>query len=164
MHLLVDSNGLAHWDGRPMRCALGRAGISAMKREGDGATPSGSFALRFVLYRPDREAPPMTALPRRAIVRDDGWCDAPADPSYNRLIRLPYPTSAEALWRDDGLYDLVVPLGYNDIEVVPGKGSAIFLHLAAPDFAPTAGCVALSRADLLTVLGEADASSRVVIT
>lgn len=164
MDLLVNASGLASWGGKQMRCAIGRNGITAAKREGDGATPAGSFAMRFLLYRPDREAAPHTALPSRPIIRDDGWCDAPTDPAYNRMISLPYHASAEALWRDDGLYDLIVPLGYNDWPVIPGKGSAIFLHLAAPDFAPTAGCVALAHEDLLAVLATADAASRVVIT
>ncbi len=164
MDLEVNGNGTARWNGRPLRCATGRAGISASKREGDGATPAGNFAMRFLLYRPDRGAAPRTGLPVRPIATDDGWCDAPADPAYNRLIQLPYPAGAEALWRADALYDLVVPLGYNDLPVVPGLGSAIFLHLATPDFAPTAGCVALARPDLITVLAEADGAARVVIS
>ncbi len=164
MDLLVNSQGLARWNGREMRCAIGRAGISAAKREGDGATPEGAFPMRFVLYRPDREVSPGTGLPCRALRRDDGWCDAPTDGAYNRLIILPYPASAEALWRDDSVYDLIVPLGFNDVPVVPGEGSAIFLHLASADFAPTAGCVALAREDLLAVLGEADGGSRVVVS
>jgi L,D-peptidoglycan transpeptidase YkuD (ErfK/YbiS/YcfS/YnhG family) len=164
MDLVVNAAGFAHWDGRQMRCAVGRGGISTAKREGDGATPAGRFAMRFVLFRPDRETAPHTRLPSRALARDDGWCDASGDRAYNRMIRLPYPASAEALWRDDGRYDLIVPLGYNDVSVVPGAGSAIFLHLAAPDFAPTAGCVALSHADLLAVLAAADASSHVIVS
>ena len=164
MDLVVNAQGFAVWAGQQMRCALGRGGISHAKREGDGATPAGSFALRFVLYRPDREAPPRTRLPSRALDRADGWCDAPSDRAYNRMVHLPYPASAEGLWRDDGRYDLVVPLGYNDVAVVPGKGSAIFLHLAASNYAPTAGCVALARADLLTVLAAADAGSQVIIS
>ena len=78
-------------------------------------------------------------------------------------MTLPYGASAERLWRKDGIYDLIVPLGYNDDPVVPGAGSAIFLHVARPDFAPTAGCVALAFADLLIVLAAADRSSRVVV-
>ncbi len=163
MDLVVNAAGFADWNGRRMRCALGRGGISATKREGDGATPAGYFAMRFLLYRPDREATPQTRLASRALARADGWCDAPADRAYNRMIRLPHPASAEALWRDDAQYDLIVPLGYNDIAVIPGAGSAIFLHLAAPDFAPTAGCVALARADLLAVLATADAGSQVIV-
>lgn len=146
-----------------MRCALGRSGIRAQKREGDGATPVGAFVMRRLLYRPDREKRPATALPSAAISRGDGWCDAPNDRAYNRPVHLPYPASAEDLWRDDHLYDLLVVLGYNDNPVVPGQGSAIFLHLAAPDFAPTAGCVALGRDDLLTVIATADPASRVII-
>jgi L,D-peptidoglycan transpeptidase YkuD (ErfK/YbiS/YcfS/YnhG family) len=162
--LLVNSGAVAHWGARAMRCALGRSGISTGKREGDGATPAGAFALREVLYRPDRESPPRTALSCHALAPEDGWCDAPDDPAYNRLIRLPYAASAERMWRDDRLYDLVVVLGYNDDPVVPGRGSAIFLHLATKDFTPTAGCVALGRDDLLFVIANANAHSRVVVS
>ena len=163
MDLLVDRSGFAAWGSWRMRCGLGRSGISAQKREGDGATPVGVFAMRRLLFRPDRESRPATALPSAAILPADGWCDAPDDRAYNRPVHLPYPASAEQLWRDDHLYDLLVVLGYNDDPVVPGQGSAIFLHLAAPDFAPTAGCVALARDDFLTVIAAADPASRVII-
>jgi L,D-peptidoglycan transpeptidase YkuD (ErfK/YbiS/YcfS/YnhG family) len=163
MDLVVNAAGLARWDGRDLRCAIGRSGINAAKREGDGATPAGRFAMRFVLYRPDREPPPTTGLPCRPLARDDGWCDAPADSAYNRMIRLPYRASAETLWRSDGRYDLLVPLGYNDVNVVPSDGSAIFLHLAEPGYAPTAGCIALARDDLLAVLAGANASAQVIV-
>ena len=117
----------------------------------------------MVYWRPDHLAEPRTALPRTALAPEDGWCDAPGDPAYNRLVRLPYPVSAERLWREDGVYDLIVPLGYNDDPVVPGKGSAIFLHAARPDYVPTEGCVALALGDLLDFLAAAGASPRVVI-
>ena len=163
MDLLVDRSGFAAWSAWRLRCAIGRGGFSAHKHEGDGATPVGAFAMRRLLYRPDREARPQTALPSSAISPSDGWCDAPDDPAYNRPVHLPYPASAENLWRDDHLYDLLVVLGYNDDPVVPGRGSAIFLHLASPDFAPTAGCVALGHEDLLAVIAAADPVSRVII-
>ena len=163
MDLVVNQSGQAVWGDRPMRCAIGRAGASANKTEGDGATPLGRFAMRCLFYRADRLARPKTALHSRPIAQEEGWCDAPGDPQYNRLVHLPYPASAENLWREDGVYDLIVPLGYNDAPIVPGKGSAIFLHLATPDFTPTAGCVALAREDLLAVLETADASSCVVV-
>lgn len=163
MDLLVSAEGAARWGERQMRCALGRSGIVTAKREGDGATPAGAFALRRVFYRPDREPPPQTALPLRALTPHDGWCDAPADRRYNRLVTLPYPARAETLWREDRLYDLIAVLGYNDAPVIPGRGSAIFLHLARPGYAPTEGCVALDRADWLAVLATADAASCVVI-
>ena len=164
MDLIVGQDGVARWNGHIMRCALGSGGVRTEKREGDGATPRGGFAMRRLLYRPDRQAMPRTRLPAQAIDPADGWCDAPADIAYNQMIRLPYPASAEALWRADAVYDLIVPLGYNDNPVVPGRGSAIFLHLAAPDFTPTAGCVALGRNDLLIVLAEANTGSRVIVS
>jgi len=163
MDLVVNPDGQARWNGRNMRCALGRTGVKAEKREGDGATPAGRFGMRCLFYRADRGAPPATALPLRAIAPDDGWCDAPTDAAYNRLIHLPYDASAETLWREDGLYDLIVPLGYNDAPIIAGKGSAIFLHLAAADYAPTAGCIALARADFLAVLAGADTASHVLV-
>jgi len=147
-----------------MRAALGHGGVTREKREGDHKTPAGHFPMRQVLYRPDRLAAPRTSLPCRALSPADGWCDDPADPYYNRLVALPYRASHETLWRADGLYDVVVPLGYNDDPVTAGAGSAIFLHVARPDWRGTEGCVALALADLLMVLAEADASSLVMVT
>jgi L,D-peptidoglycan transpeptidase YkuD (ErfK/YbiS/YcfS/YnhG family) len=146
-----------------VRCALGRGGIRRDKREGDGVTPIGSWPMRRLLYRPDRVARPETRLPISAIAEHDGWCDAPDDLNYNEPVLLPYAASAELLWRMDHVYDLIVPLGYNDAPVVAGAGSAIFLHVARPDYRPTEGCVALAVADLLMVLAAADTASRVVI-
>jgi L,D-peptidoglycan transpeptidase YkuD (ErfK/YbiS/YcfS/YnhG family) len=134
------------------RCALGATGVTRSKREGDKATPAGRFPLRRVLYRADRVAPPAIALPADPIGPQDGWCDAPADPQYNRPVSLPYPASHERLWREDHVYDIVVILGYNDAPPVAGKGSAIFMHVARPGYAPTEGCVALALPDLETVL------------
>lgn len=140
---------------RTGRCAIGRSGVSDTKKEGDGTTPAGRYPYRRVLYRRDRIPAPECALPLSPISPDDGWCDAPPDPAYNRPVMLPYPGSAEHLWRDDFLYDLIVVLGYNDAPVIPGRGSAIFLHLAAPDYRATEGCVALALDDLLAVLADA---------
>lgn len=148
----VGPGGVLRLAGRSWRCALGRGGIRADKREGDGATPAGVLALRRLLYRADRLARPPAHLPAEPLAPADGWCDDPSHPDYNRAIRLPHPGRAEALWRDDPLYDVVGVLGWNDAPVVPGRGSAIFLHLARPDLAPTEGCIALARADLLAAL------------
>jgi L,D-peptidoglycan transpeptidase YkuD (ErfK/YbiS/YcfS/YnhG family) len=140
------------WGAGPRRCAIGPAGISRKVSEGDGATPLGVFALREIFYRADRIAPPRAILPLRGLAKDDGWCDAPADENYNRLVKLPYPASAENLWRDDDVYNIIVVIGFNDDPVVADRGSAIFLHLARPDYPPTAGCVALSESDLRAAL------------
>ena len=146
------TRGILKLAGSDFPCALGRGGCRARKREGDGATPIGQWQAREVLYRPDRMRRPRTTLPVRAIRGHDGWCDAARDRNYNRPVRLPYPASAEALWRRDGLYDVVVVLGYNDHPRSWGRGSAIFLHVARPGYAPTEGCIALSRAHLLRLI------------
>jgi len=125
---------------------------AAAKREGDGASPIGAWPVRRVLYRPDKGPPPETGLPVIGLKPEDGWSDDPAEPSYNRLVPLPCRGSHEWLWRDDGLYDLIVELGFNDDPVVPGMGSAIFLHVARAEYAPTEGCIALAEADLRAVL------------
>lgn len=151
------ADGFLDIGGRRVRCALGPAGVvpAAAKREGDGASPAGVWPIREVIYRPDRGPPPATEFRVRAMTEDDGWCDDPADPQYNRHVKLPYPASAEALWREDGVYDIVVILGHNDDPPVPGLGSAIFLHICRPGFPPTEGCVAIERADLEDLLDRA---------
>lgn len=148
-----------------MRCAIGKRGAlpAEQKREGDGATPIGRWKLRRLYYRADRLPPPETALESQALRPQDGWCDAPTDKNYNRFVQHPYPTSAERLWREDNVYDLIVPLGYNDDPVAPGKGSAIFLHVARPDYAPTDGCVALARQDMLFLLRTAQPDTYMVV-
>ena len=154
MNLIIHPDLRAEWNNRILRCAVGRSGISANKREGDGATPVGNFLARGVFYRADRITKPPTKLPCRPLAEADGWCDDPTDPRYNRAITLPYAASHERLVRHDGLYDLVIVLGYNDDPVIAGLGSAIFLHVAAPNFAPTEGCVALALVDLQAVAAD----------
>lgn len=142
------------WDGTTVRCALGRSGVrpAADKREGDGATPLGLWPMRRVLWRADRGPAPETGLMVAPIAPDDGWCDAADDPAYNLPVTHPYPASAERLWRDDRLYDILVVLGHNDDPVVAGAGSAIFLHVCRLDLGPTQGCVALHPGDLRALL------------
>ena len=163
MDLTVSADGWLEADGRRLRSAIGRGGIVVDKREGDGGTPVGRFPLRRLLFRADRVGTPASGLPAQAIRPDDGWCDAPDDTRYNRPVRLPYPASAERLWRADALYDALVVVGHNDVPVVPGAGSAIFLHVAHPDFAPTAGCVALTLDDLLALLARLRPDGRLVV-
>ncbi len=148
----VSADGRMSWPGGSIRCALGRSGVRRDKREGDGATPVGTFPLRELWFRPDRLPRPETLLDIREIEPTRAWCDDPRDGGYNRAVWAPYPASHERLWREDHLYDLIVPLGYNDAPAIRGLGSAIFLHVAAPDYRPTEGCVAIARDDLLTLL------------
>jgi L,D-peptidoglycan transpeptidase YkuD (ErfK/YbiS/YcfS/YnhG family) len=136
------------------RIALGRSGIHALKREGDGATPLGRFPIRLVLYRSDRAPRPRVPLPVRAVRIDDGWCEDPADRNYNRLVTRSPRSAADRLTRDDHLYDIILVLGHNDRPRVKGKGSAIFMHLAREGLKPTAGCIAFSRRDVRVLLAE----------
>jgi len=151
LRLSVTGNTLT-FNGKTYRCAVGKNGFSAHKKEGDGCTPVGVFPLRECWYRADKMAMPETDLPLKIIYENDGWCDDPKAPDYNLPVKLPYDFSHENLWREDDVYNLIVPLGYNDNPVVAGKGSAIFMHLAKPDYSGTEGCVALKEPDLLEVL------------
>ncbi|MEK6747148.1 MAG: L,D-transpeptidase family protein [Pseudomonadota bacterium] len=138
--------------GKTYHCAIGKNGFSADKKEGDGCTPLGTFPLRELWYRADKIKKPRTDLPLKIITQNDGWCDDVNSPDYNRHILLPSSFSHEKLWRDDDVYDLIIPIGYNDSSVVSGKGSAIFIHIARENYEPTEGCVALKLADLLEIL------------
>ena len=146
------SLGWASLGEKRWRCAVGAGGVREDKVEGDAATPAGEYPLRHVYYRNDRLVLPKVRLPARPISERDGWCDDPHSPAYNRLVRIPNEWSHEKMWREDGLYDVVVVVGYNDDPPEGEWGSAIFLHIARDDMSPTQGCVAFARADLLKLL------------
>lgn len=135
-----------------MQAVIGKNGVTTHKCEGDLCTPVGHFTLRKVYYRADRTPRPVTLLPVAPITPQDGWCDDPGSALYNHIITRPHPARHEVLWREDAIYNIVVVIGYNDSPAVPGRGSAIFMHLQRPDRTPTEGCVALSERDLLAVL------------
>ncbi len=150
--------GTVTFNGKDYPCAIGRSGTipADQKREGDGATPLGTFALRELWYRADRLPKPVCALETHEITAEDGWSDDAASPNYNHHIKLPATESHEALRLDAPVYDVIVPLGYNDAPPVASLGSAIFLHVARPEFTPTAGCVAMQKTDLLEMLAQVD--------
>lgn len=133
-------------------CALGPAGISPRKREGDGATPAGRFGLVHGLVRTDRLSMPRSLVPVSAMRADDGWCDDPGSPAYNRPVRTPFRYSHEKLWRDDRLYDVCLVLDFNRRPRRRGGGSAIFIHLAHDDMRPTQGCIAIAPAAMRRLL------------
>lgn len=139
--------------GRRLPCTIGRSGITRRKAEGDGATPAGIHRIMGALYRADRLAPnqvPGWALP---IGPGDLWSDDPADPAYNHAVRAPHPFSHERLRRADPMYDLILLTDWNWPQASPGRGSAIFLHTWRRQGAPTAGCIAFARADLIWIAG-----------
>ncbi len=157
------TQGWAEIDGRRFRCALGRGGIVLDKREGDGGTPVGSFPLRRLFVRADKGATPKAPVPVTITTRDDGWCDAPTHPDYNRPVTLPFAASHEKMWLESDVYDLVLVIGHNDDPPVPYKGSAVFVHLAQPGYTPTEGCIAFARGDLEAILAAQSPDDRVVI-
>lgn len=159
----VRQRGLIFFGSHFFQCALGLAGPVARKLEGDGATPVGRWKLQKVYYRADRISRPITSLPVRAMRREDGWCDAPADRNYNRLVTMPYTASAENIWRDDYIYDLVVTLNHNTVPRVRGGGSAIFIHLARDGYTPTQGCIALKIHGLRMLLKTSEPGSEIII-
>lgn len=133
-------------------CSLGRSGKRWMKREGDGASPCGTWGFRRLFCRSDRALPPRTGLTPRAMRDHDGWCETVGDRNYNRLVRIPYATSHETMKRQDHLYDIVAELSHNERPRVQGHGSAVFFHLRQPDGGPTAGCIAVSARDMRLIL------------
>jgi L,D-peptidoglycan transpeptidase YkuD (ErfK/YbiS/YcfS/YnhG family) len=157
--------GGLEWPGGKALCVFGRGGLKPadQKRESDGATPIGAWAMRRVLYRPDRVARPETRLPVEALTPDMGWCDDPARPEYNRPVALPFAGSHELMWREDHLYDVVVVLGHNDDPVVPRMGSAIFLHVMRDAGSTTEGCVACALPDLLALLKAAKPADALMV-
>lgn len=157
------SRGRLEVGGRTIPCALGRGGIGRKRREGDGVTPVGLYRLRRLWYRADRRLQPSTGLPVRRIGAEDGWCDAVGDRNYNRHVRLPYSASHETMRRADSLYDYVIEIGVNDKPRVQNRGSAIFLHVARPGFAPTEGCVAIAADEFRKLLPRIGPHTRILV-
>lgn len=147
-------------------CAVGKDGVVPQQdgREGDGKTPLGTYQIRYGLYRADRITLPQTELVFWRTRKEDGWCDAPNDPAYNRPVCLPHASSTEALWREDHIYDVIIVIGHNDSPPVAHMGSAVFLHVARENYAPTLGCVAISQQDMLTLIALLDKNSVIEIT
>jgi L,D-peptidoglycan transpeptidase YkuD (ErfK/YbiS/YcfS/YnhG family) len=87
-----------------------------------------------------------------AIRKGWGWCETVGDRNYNRKVDLPYATAHEELKRQDDLYDIVLETSYNKRPRIQGRGSAIFFHIARPDYGSTAGCIAVSLKDMRKVL------------
>jgi L,D-peptidoglycan transpeptidase YkuD (ErfK/YbiS/YcfS/YnhG family) len=150
-------------DGQSLPVALGRGGIKANKREGDGGTPKGTFRPRQLWWRADRHPRPRTFLPVRAIRPQDAWCEDPASRHYNQPVRLECGGGGDRLTRDDHLYDFIVEIDHNTFPRIAGRGSAVFLHLARANFSPTAGCVSMTKSAMLRLLARLGPETRIVI-
>ncbi|MGE0564741.1 MAG: L,D-transpeptidase [Pseudolabrys sp.] len=149
--------------GRAIPVALGRGGIRANKREGDGGTPRGTFRLMRLWWRADRHPRPSTYLPSRRIGSRDGWCEDPSDRHYNQRIDVPEDSNADRLARKDVLYDYIIEIDHNTRPRIAGRGSAVFIHIARDKFAPTAGCVAMTMPDLRRLLAQLGPRTKIII-
>lgn len=146
-----------------IQVALGRGGIIANKREGDGGTPKGAFQPRRLWWRADRHPRPSTFLPVRAIRSDDAWCEDPASRHYNRPLKIERGNSGDRLMRDDHLYDFIIEIDHNTRPTIAGRGSAVFLHLARTNFSPTAGCISMTKSAMLHLLRQTGPDTKIII-
>jgi L,D-peptidoglycan transpeptidase YkuD (ErfK/YbiS/YcfS/YnhG family) len=149
--------------GQTVPVALGRGGIRANKREGDGGTPKGKFRPRRLWWRADRHPRPRTLLPVRAIQPEDAWCEDPQSRHYNQPVRLDRDRGGDRLKRDDHLYDFIVEIDHNRSPRIAGRGSAVFFHLARENFSPTAGCVSMTKGAMLRLLQRLGPETKIVI-
>lgn len=157
------SQGYLQMGGRTFRCALGKTGLTSIKREGDGATPRGRFRLISCQTRKEGWKTALPKLPHNRIKVSDGWCDAQGDRNYNRQVRLPYPASHEKLTREDDLYDLFVVMDHNVSKRLRRGGSAIFFHLAREGYLPTEGCIAVSRRAMEWIAPRLSRRSQIIV-
>ena len=160
---LVVKNGFLTNENLKIKCSIGYNGLSSNKFEGDGCTPIGHFTITKILYRPDKINDCEFILDSEVIKKLDGWCDDINSDLYNQKIEFPFGPSAEHLYRNDDLYDLVCIIDYNLNPIIRGKGSAIFLHIASDDFSPTQGCVAIKKDELLQIATKLDKNSTINI-
>ena len=162
MNLLVQNNFL-HSDLGRFACAIGYGGLTANKIEGDHKTPVGEFKFKKIYYRKDKLGEMTFKIPFVIIGENDGWCDDPKSKLYNQHVQFPFDSSAEKLFRDDDLYDLLCVINHNTDPIIRGKGSAIFLHISKPNFEGTEGCVAIEKENIIELAKKIDLTTRLII-
>ena len=161
--IIINKSGYLKYKNLKFRCSLGRAGIGKKKKEGDAITPKGKFRILKIYYRFDRIKKFSTNIKKIKIKKNMGWCDDPNSRFYNKLISLPNKDHHEKLYRSDNIYDVLVVLNYNTNPIVKNKGSAIFIHVAKRSFNKTAGCIALTKKDLLILLANIKKNTKIKV-
>ena len=162
MKFLVKNNYLLT-KSESFKCAIGLGGLTTNKLEGDHCTPIGKFKFDKIYYRSDKLGKINFLIPSAEISKNDGWCDDPHHKFYNKFIKFPFECSAEKLYRTDDLYDIVCVMNFNTNPIIPGKGSAIFLHVCEDNFAPTEGCIAVEKKVLIEISKQITRESSIVI-
>ena len=156
-------NKFLYFDKYRIKCAIGKRGITHKKLEGDNKTPSGVFKFNSIFYRKDRIKKIKTSLKKNVIKKNTGWCDDSKSKFYNKLIKFPSKFNAEKFWLKENIYDVVLIINYNMNPVVKQKGSAIFLHIAKKNYAPTKGCIAISKRDMNIVISKINTKTKLRI-
>ena len=163
MHIYLKKKFLYFQDYK-IKCAIGKRGLTASKKEGDLKTPRGNFTFSILFYRADRIKSINSKIPRKRIRKSFGWCDDPNSGYYNKLIYFPFRKSAEKLYLKENIYDLILVLNYNTNPVIKNKGSAIFLHVANRKFTSTKGCIAIEKRDFIKILPNITKKTKIFIT
>ena len=158
---LKDKNTLIVEDFK-FKCCVGKKGIKNNKKEGDLSTPRGLYKLGKLYFRADRNQKPKSKIKTKTIKKSMGWCDDPNSKLYNSEVLINNLIKHEKLFREDHTYDFLLVIEFNTEKPVPGKGSAIFIHLTK-NYKPTAGCVALKIKDFLILLKLLKSKSKIRI-
>tara|TARA_B100001564_G_scaffold299228_1_gene265609 strand:+ start:143 stop:634 length:492 start_codon:yes stop_codon:yes gene_type:complete len=162
MHIFIKNKKLI-LDKYRIKCAIGKRGIGNKKREGDKITPKGKFKIKTILYRKDRISNFKSKIKKLSIKKNMGWCDDPNSEKYNKLIKFPFKSHAEKLYRKDNTYDIILVLSYNTNPIRKGKGSAIFIHVAKKNYTNTLGCIGVSKKNLKKIIKKINKSTIVNI-
>jgi len=151
------------YKGYKLKCSIGKSGITGSKKEGDLATPEGTFKLGKLYYRKDRVRLPQCKISKKIIRKNMGWCNDNKSKKYNQEIIFPFKYEAEKLYRKDKIYDLFINIKYNSKPVIKHKGSAIFLHISNNKYKPTQGCVAITKKDFFKILPHINKNTKISI-
>ena len=161
--MIIVTNKVLKYKNFLYKCAIGKNGITNSKIEGDKCTPSGIYSIEKIYYREDRLSMPKLDFQSIPINKNSGWCDDIRSTYYNKFIKFPFSYSAEFLYREDDIYNIICIISYNTNPIIKNKGSAIFLHVANIDYSGTAGCLALKQDDLIELLQNIDLDTRINI-
>ena len=162
MHIILKNKNI-YFNKYKVKCSIGKRGINKLKKEGDKVTTRGNFKLLYIMYRKDRVGKINSKLKKIIIKKNMGWCDDTKSKYYNKLIKYPFISKSERLFKKDNTYDIIIVLDYNIRPIRKNKGSAIFLHIARKDYKPTLGCVAVSKKDIKLILSYINLKSRIII-
>jgi L,D-peptidoglycan transpeptidase YkuD (ErfK/YbiS/YcfS/YnhG family) len=138
----------------PWTARVGRNGLADRRREGDGTTPTGVYAIGRTMY--GNSGNPGVRYRYRRLVCGDWWNEDPRSPTYNTFqhvrcgARPPFRTTTPGLWQERTAYRHFAVIEFNMRPIVPGRGSGIFLHAKTGN--STNGCVSLPVAQLVSTL------------